>query len=803
MFKNYLTIAFRNLRKNKIFSVINIIGLALGMGCSLAIFMIVRNELSFDTFHPGYERIYRIGTEVRYAQGKEHTPGTPLPLPEAFKVDFPRIPVTKIFGGANNQLDVMNEKGIFTGKRFKEEDGVFYTDGDFFKMFNFKWLYGNPSEVLSKPNTVALTKSIAEKYYGSWQNAVGKIIKKDNTEVLQVEGILNDPPPNTDFPFKMAISYSTFKTSDYFKRAGTRWGSVSSNEQCYILLPQNVSAEKMNAQLLSFRKKYVDAESTDYYLLQPLTNIHFNADFGNFSYRTIGKETLLSLSLIGVFLLVLGCINFINLATAQAAKRSREVGIRKVMGSQRWQLALQFLGETFFIVLIAAIIGTALVTILSPLSAKILDRPIPLQPLQSTFAMVFIVATIIIVTFLSGFYPAMIVSRFKPIQALKNKIESRTIGGISLRRFLVTTQFVIAQVLVISTIVVITQINFFNSASLGFNKDHILNLGLPRDSISKTKWESFKQELLQQPGVQQVSFSFSPPAGRGANYTSIRFNQDIKDEDFELNIKIADVDFFKTYNIQLVNGRLYEPSDTLRDCVVNETFLKKVGIKNPKEVLGKYVIINDKKVPIVGVVKDFHTSSLRDPIDAVGIAAGKQSYRVAGIKLNPKFPANTLKNIENIFSKEFPAYIFEHQFLDETVARFYDQEKRISNVFKIFAAIGIFISGIGLYGLIFFMSVQRIKEVGVRKVLGASVISIVMLFLREFLWLLIIAFIISSAASWYFMNQWLQNYAYRINISWWMFATAGVIALMIVFISVSYQSIKAALANPVKSLRTE
>lgn len=344
--------------------------------------------------------------------------------------------------------------------------------------------------------------------------------------------------------------------------------------------------------------------------------------------------------------------------------------------------------------------------------------------------------------------------------------------------------------------------NFFNNASLGFNKDSLLTLELPRDSISQTKWSSFKQQLLQQPGIEKVSLSYTPPAGKGTSSTSFHFNQNTKDENFELNLKLADADFLKTYNLQLIAGRFYDQSDTVREFVVNETFLKKEGIRDPKDVIGKYIIINNKKSPVVGVVKDFHTSSLRDPIDPVGISSSKPNYRIAGIKFKTQSAA-FLQDIEKIFNSYFPAYIFEHQFLDETIARFYDQEKRLSNVFKILAAIGIFISCIGLYGLIFFMSVQRVKEVGVRKVLGASVTSIMMLFFKEFLWLMGIAFIIASSASWYFMNEWLRSYTYRINISWWMFAVSAVLAFVIVFISVSYQSIKTALANPVKSLRTE
>lgn len=803
MFKNNLVIALRNLWKNRTFTAINIGGLALGFACSLAIFMIVLHELSFDTFHPQHDRIYRMVTEVRYSQGMEYQPGTTLLLPQAMRVDFPEIKkVATVFGEGNNQVDIADDKGTGNTRRFKEDYGFFYVNPDFFDIFHFNWLYGDPADVLSKPGMTALTREIAEKYFGSWQNAIGKTIKKDNRELLQVAGILDNPPLNTDFPLKVVISYATFANSQYYRNSQD-WGSVTSRSQCFFRLPQSETIQQFNSKLPAFRKKYLDDDNTDYYVAQPLNDIHFDSRYGSYAHRTISKEIIWSLALIGLFLLILACINFINLATAQATKRSKEVGIRKVLGSQRWQLALQFLSETFFITAIAAAMAIALVSMVSPFSQEILNRSLPLSPLRSTAAIIFVITTTLAVTGLAGFYPALIISGFRPIEALKNKITQHTSGGISLRRFLVTSQFVIAQVLIIGTTVVITQVNFFRSAPLGFNKDAIVTVPLPTDSISRIKWESFRRQLLQQPGVENVSFSYTAPAAKSSSNSSFSFNQDIKNEAFELNVKPADANYLKTYNLHLVAGRFLQPSDTMREFVVNETFLKKEGITDPNNVLGKYINIDDKRATIVGVVKDFHSQSLRDPIDPMGITTGAASYRTAGIKLHAQAISSTLPGIKKIFTATFPEYYFEHRFLDEYIATFYDQEHRLSNIFKVFTAMGIIISCMGLYGLVLFMSVQRMKEVGVRKVLGASAMNIMLLFTREFVTLIGIAFIIATPVAWYCMQQWLQNFAFRIQIGWWVFAVTAGAALLVALVTISFQTIKAALANPVKAIRSE
>ncbi|MBS1934476.1 MAG: ABC transporter permease, partial [Bacteroidetes bacterium] len=495
MLKNYFKIAIRNLWKNKVFSLINLAGLALGIACSLRIFIILKHESGFDTFHNDYKNIYRVVSDLKFPEGEEHQSGVPFPLADAFRVDFPQVKeVASITGGYNNQIDIVDGQNTTNEKRFKIETGVFYANPDFFKIFNFKWISGDAQTVLSKPNSAALTKDVAEKYFGNWQNAIGKMLKKDNNELVQVEGIIDNPPANTDFPLQLVISYITFANSDNGKRLDN-WGSITSRLQCYIKLKDAKEAGNIETGLLSFRKKHLDAgNTTDFYVLQPLRDIHFNDQYGNYSLHTVSKKTLFSLSSIGIFLLVLACINFVNLATAQAVKRSREVGIRKVLGSRRMQLGVQFLGETFVLVAAATVLALGLLAILSPLTEKILSKPVPMNPFQLPGILLFSLLLVFVVTFFAGFYPAIIVSGFRPIEALKNKISSGNTSGISLRRVLVIAQFVIAQGLIIATLVIISQVKFFQNSPIGFNKNSVVTVSLPTDSTSRARWSDFRQQ---------------------------------------------------------------------------------------------------------------------------------------------------------------------------------------------------------------------------------------------------------------------------------------------------------------------
>ncbi len=802
MLLNYFKIAFRNLLRHKAFSLLNIAGLSVGVAVALLIFLIVRFELSFDTFHQKRDRTYRVVNEFTHEAGKDYQVGVPFPFAPALKTDFPRLEkVASVFGAYNSQITVLDEQGN-SAKKFKNELGVVFSQPEFFQIFDYEWLAGDPQKVLTQPNLAVLTRSTAEKYFGSWQKAVGKFIKLDNKQLLQVSGIMQDLPDNTDFPLQIVVSYPTLRN---IIEAGefTNWGSVWSNSQCFVLLPKEVSAAEFDKSLLSFLKKHQPDDRDHIYKLQALPDLHFDNRYPPMTYRSISKETVLSLILIGLFILVIACINFVNLATAQAVGRAKETGIRKVLGGNRGQLVGQFLGETLLIVLLAVLVAILLVIIVLPFLRPISNLPENFRLTFTPAVLGFLALLILLVTFLSGFYPALVLSGFQPVQALKSKITLQRVGGISLRKALVVMQFSISQFLIIATLIAITQMDFIRNKDLGFSKEAILTAGIPEDSLSQQKLQTLKNRFLELPAVQKVSFHSAPPSSGNNSQTNFRFGKATDDAKFPVSLKAGDVDYFPAFQLQLVAGRVYFPSDTIREVVVNEKLLRQVGVKNAQDAIGQPIRLNGRNYPVVGVVKDFHNLSLRDPIAPIAIITNKGSYRQVALKMKPTDIKQTTRAVEQIWNETFPEYVYEAGFLDERIAEFYEEEAKLAQLFKLFAAIAIFIGCLGLYGLVSFVAVQKTKEIGIRKVLGASLPNIVSLLSRDFLKLVLLANVLAWPLAWWVMQRWLQDFEYRTPIGWWMFAVAGLGALLIALITVSFQAVKAAVANPVEALRSE
>jgi ABC-type antimicrobial peptide transport system permease subunit len=503
--------------------------------------------------------------------------------------------------------------------------------------------------------------------------------------------------------------------------------------------------------------------------------------------------------------LLIACVNFINLSTAQAINRAKEISIRKVLGSNKSQLGLQFFSETTLITTGAVIVAILLVLVSLPFIKSVLNLPLSFNIRQNPQILLFLLGITISVIFLSGFYPALILSKFNPVTALKSKFNAGRSKGISLRRGLVVLQFVIAQALIIGTFIIVKQMNYFQNASLGYDKETIITVPFPPDSLGRTKLDALKEGLLQRPEIRNVSFSFAPPSNDGNWYSDFKFNNSSKNTEFAANLKWADADYITTYKLPLVAGRNYVKADTAREVLVNEELLKNLGITNSQEAINKEINLWDGgvKASIVGVVKNFNSQSLQEAMAPVIIGNYKNTYRLINLKLQPQNIQNTLAYIEKLWTQTYPDHVYEYQFLDERIAAFYTQERQLSQLYKIFAIIAVFLSCLGLYGLASFMAVQRIKEVGIRKVLGATVGNVVYLFTKEFMWLIGIAFLIAAPLAWYFMNGWLQDFAYRIDISWWIFLIAGLLSLLIALITVSSQAITAAITNPIKSLRTE
>ncbi|MET3979781.1 putative ABC transport system permease protein [Mucilaginibacter sp. UYP25] len=804
MIRNYFKTAWRSLIRNKSYTIINIVGLAVGIAACLLIFLVINFETSFDNYHVNKDHIYRVLAKRTSSEGVKYRAGVPFPTSRGMRVDYSNIPlIGSIFDDNNKQLSITTNNGEV--KRFKETD-VFFTEPQLIKMFDFGWLAGDKKNALVEPNTIIISKKVAEKYFGKWVNAMGKTIRYNNTLDLKVTGVMQDPPTNTDLPITIAVSYSTLKNTEY-KNNQEDWGSTFGSHSCFVLLPNNVTEKSFNQSLVGFIKKHKpDDVKRDAFLLQPLAAMHYDTRAGLYTNQVFSKDLIKALSLIGLFLLIIACVNFVNLATAQAVNRSKEVGIRKVLGSQRRQLILQFLSETFIITLFSIILAIGLSELGLTSLNKLLEIQLTANFITNPVIIEFLIAVLVGVTLLSGMYPALILSGFNPIAALKNKITRGKSNGITLRRSLIVLQFGIAQVLIIGTIVIISQLNHFKNSALGFDKDAIITVSLPNDSLSRLKLSALKSEILQQPGVKSLSYSFASPSDNMNGASPIKYDNAEKETDFRVNMKWADADYFALYNMKFIAGRPFTKGDTVREYVVNETLLKNLGVTDPKEAIGKTINLWDDKnltQKIVGVVKDFNVSSLREQIPPVLMGTWTGQYQKANIKLKPANVKQTLAAIEKLWTATFPEEIYEYKFLDEKIASFYKKEDQLSILYKIFAGMAIFISCLGLYGMVSFMAVQRTKEVGIRKTLGASVANIVYLFSKEFTLLIVVSFVIAAPIAWYFTQQWLQDFTYKIKPGIGIFVISIGSSIIIAWITVGYKAITAALVNPVKSLKSE
>lgn len=798
MIRNYFKIGWRNLTRNKSYAFINIFGLSLGIACSIVIFCFVSFQLSFDTFHKNKDRIYRVVTEWHDDEAGQ-SPAVPSPLGVAFRTEYPLAEKSARVINYNDALIAVKKNGSDLQK-FKEEYGISYVEPAFFDIFDFPLLKGNKANFLSEPNSAAITEKLAHKYFGD-ADAMGKTIRINNKTDYIIKGILKDIPENTDRREQIYVSYQNLKDQAKWLANDSSWGGVYSGSQLFFLLKQKSDVPKVNQALAQLVKKNFKGRDQNVWVfrLQELSDIHFNTLFNG----TSDKKYLWAISLIGVFLIITACVNFINLATAQALNRSKEVGIRKVLGSMPRQLFWQFIAETALITLFAITLALFFAYLLMPYVNSLFQTEIELHLLTNLPLILYLLGIALLVTFFSGSYPGLVLARFQPVLALKSKISQKHIGGFSLRRILVVTQFAISQLLIIGTIVVASQMHYANNSDLGFNKQAIVTLPVPLKD--KSKKSTLQSRLAGVPGISDISFCFQPPAANANNSSNVRYDNRSEDEHWGINMKAGDVNFLSVFGIRLVAGRNFFASDSAREVLVNETFVKKLNLTSQKDVIGKKVFINgdNKGVVISGVVKDFYTYSFHDEIPAIAIFPDNDSYTRCAVKIEAGNMQAALKSIEKIWNETYPDYLYEYQFLDESVAKFYELDMTILKLIQGFAAIAILIGSLGLYGLVSFMAVRKTKEIGVRKVLGASMASILWLFGKEFTRLLLIAFVIAAPVAWWAMNHYLQDFKNRISLHPWIFLLAILCTFLIAAISVGYRSIRAAMTNPVTSLRTE
>ncbi|MES2647233.1 MAG: ABC transporter permease [Bacteroidota bacterium] len=794
MFQNYLKIAWRNLKQNKAYALINITGLSLGIACSILIFTLLTFHLSFDNFHNNKDRIFRIVTEF-HGEQVGHVSGVPSPLGKAIRNDFSFGEKVARVSASGDQLITINGETI---KKFKEEDGVAFAESDFFEIFNFPLIQGDKKTALIEPNTAVITEQLAMKYYGT-TNAIGKIFRLDNRFDFKVNGILKDLPTNTDRRQQIYLSFPSLKDWNAWLYSDSSWGGVSSSFQCFVLLKKGITKEAVEKALPATSKKYYNADDAKVFnfRLQPLSTIHFDPRFGGYA----DKKYLWALAFVGLFLVITACVNFVNLATAQALNRSREVGVRKVLGSLQSQLFWQFIAETAIITLFATIIACGIAQLTLPFLNNLFEVQMSIAFLSNVKLPLFLLSTAILVVFLSGSYPGLVLARFQPVIALKGKLSQRSIGGISLRRILVVTQFAISQILIIGTIVIASQMKFSKTSDLGFSKEAIVLVPIP--TTDKTKMSTFRNKLSAVTGVDKNTFCYQAPAARDNSNTSILYDNRPKEEIWSVNMKQADDKYLETFGLKLLAGRNLYPADTTKEYLVNQTFVKKLSVLNPNDVLGKVIKVNGTEGTIVGVVNDFYNYSFRDEMAAVAIMPDYTNYNFSAIKITAANVTNSLAAIEKIWNEIYPEYVYDHTFLDESIGEFYELDNMMFTLIQAFAFIAIFIGCLGLYGLVSFMAVRKTKEIGVRKVLGASVQNILWMFGKEFTRLLLIAFFIAAPIAWYVMQLYLQDFKYRIPFGPGIFLAAIGATFLVAALTVGYQSIKSSLANPVKSLRSE
>ena len=813
MFKNYFIVAFRNFWRKKIFSVINIAGLAIGISAALVIYLIVQYEFSYEGFQKDNDRIYRVVTNMHFPDQDFRNAGVPGPLPPVVRNELPGIEKSTLFWQANPMkvnIPLKNENK----NEFRKQDNIIFADEEYFRFFQYQWLAGSPDHSLNDLNKVVLTESRARTYfpYSDIRNAIGQTIIYDDSIKATVTGIVKDLDQITDFTFKEFISFPTYSEQLKKTNGWDEWGSVSSSAQFFIKLEKGIDTARINKQLAVLRKKHEkNAYLATEHFLQPLNDIHFNSDFDAFDHRQAHKPTLYGLLAVALFLLLLGCINFINLTTAQAAQRAKEIGIRKIMGSSKRQLVIQFLSETVLLTSLATIVSV----LLTPWILKVFSAYIPeglhFNLFNQPNLLVFIISLVLVVSLLSGFYPALILSGYKPVLVLKNLAYADTAQSrrIWIRKTLTVLQFVIAQFFIIATMVVGKQINYSLNKDMGFKKDAIIFFHVPFNFQHPDNKQFVLEEKLKSiPGIQKLSLAGFPPANQGVNISTMKFSKNGKETETSVEVKQADTAYFDLYKMKLIAGRNLQQSDTVREYVINENYARLLGYTNAADIIGQTIGRGDRNIPIVGVLTDIHTKSLHTAIQPLAFTSQAKFHSTFHIALAPKAGntdnwKKTIATIGNAWKEIYPEEEFKYEFFDESIAKFYKKEQDTARLLNWSTGLAIFISCLGLLGLVIYTTTQRTKEIGVRKVLGASVSQIVSLLSKDFIQLVVLAFVIAAPMAWWAMHKWLDDFAYRTTISWWIFVLSGIGMLVIALFTLSIQTIRSATVNPVKSLRTE
>lgn len=806
MYKNYYKVAWRNLVKKKAYSFINIFGLGLGIACCLLIFMYVQHELSYDNYHKNKQRIFRVIHGWADGDPKDGVTSSPYwvwgnaPIGVALKDDFPEIEKVVQFSGRSDIL-------LTNGEKVYQEEGVFFMDSTVFDVFSWKLLEGNPKTALTAPYSIVLTESTARKYFGD-EDPLGKSLKgsesagRSDAGDYMATGVMADVPLNSHFRFNALLSMSTFRKSrpDVFDA----WGYV--DFYTYFLVNDRFDIHAFRRKLPDFLKRHRDYPESKYVMdIEPLKDAYLRSKAERQPGETGSLANIYVFSIIGLFILVIAIINFMNLSTARSLERGKEVGIRKSIGAARSSLISQFLGESMIVVCLSTVIALIIVWLAMPHMANFTGKELDIQPFLTWKAVSLLIVSILLIGLLAGSYPALVLSHFNPVHILKGTGRSRGRGA-GLRKVLVVFQFTLSIALIAGTMVVYFQMNHILDNDLGFDKDQMLVVDYNYDGAVNAKSEVLKAELEKNPSVLSVAFCRSVPG----SYFPFAGTQ-IETPDGEMKhiaqgIFQVGMDFVTHFGLELVAGRTYSrayPSDSSKALIINEACARQYGYRNPADAVGKKFSQWGREGVVIGVVKDFNYTSLHDKIEPLTLPFEPYASRYLSVKIKPDNIRGTVKEIGEVWHQLVPHRPFLYSFLDDDFNKQYKSDFMFRRLFTTFACLAIFIACLGLLGLATYTAEQRTKEIGIRKVLGADIRSIVSLLSRDFMMLVLIAIIIATPISWYAMSRWLQGFAYKMEIQPWIFIFSGCIALAIAAMTISFQSIKSAVMNPVNSLRSE
>ncbi|CAN5916586.1 ABC transporter permease [soil metagenome] len=800
MLKSYLKIALRNLFRHKVYSVINVFGLAVGLACFLVISVFILYELSYDRHHANADRIYRVTRDWVNSEGKVslHLGHVAPPFGPLLQNEFPDV--EEVVRLISTSFIMQHEEKVFN------EEEIYIAEKNVFRVFTLPLQAGNPATALAEPNTIVLTAEMGRKFFGN-EDPIGKVLRVGNAFDLQVTGVMEPLPPNSHFHPRALVSFSTLHNDDIYGLEQLRANFGNNSFGTYLLLPPNYPTEQITAQFPAFIDKVMgpnNSQNTRLYL-QKLTDIHLHSHLDSEFEANGDIKTVYIFSAVALFILLIACINFMNLSTARSANRAKEVGVRKVIGANRPALIRQFLAESVLLTLLALAFALLLVEAVLPSFSRFTGRDLSFDLAYTWPGLPLILLFAVGVGVLAGSYPAFFLSSFEPVKVLKGKLASAS-GGRLFRQVLVTVQFAVSIMLLISTAVVFQQLRYIQGKSLGFNKDQVLILPLYPEG--QAQFETLKQELKRPGVVREVGASSRVPSGRllDSNQARVLKGDSLAPTTAAIKDLRVDHDFIPAYEMELVAGRNFSRAfgtDDSTAFILNEAALRAIGWNSPQEAVGQLFGYGQRQGQVIGVVRDFHFESLHQEVSPLVLYLNNPNYNSLSVSVRAGEIPAALAHLEQTWNTFLPNWPFEYEFLDERFGALYAEEQKLGQLFTVFSGLAILIACLGLFGLASFTVTQRTKEIGIRKVLGASLGSLFYLLSREFVLLVLLSTLLAWPVAWYFMRDWLQDFAYRVDMPYTMFGVATFLALLIALLTVGYQAVKASLANPVKSLRSE